>query len=185
MGIATKRKVAHMKPCGADGKPLTAEQQKSFRIQHNGRSFPLGKDGTLRYLDTAAFEGTIRDGLEMEHYLSRLTAYILGGDKVCSEIFGPEFLGFCKATDGEQTVNGLKLPKSLAVEDCTPSVLRLYDPSMGEFLRGSAKFRAIVSTLPVIPLGELPAWDMGISGAGAKNDPDVTDDAAPPPPADA
>ena len=57
-------RIAHMRPCGADGKPLTSEQQKDFGIQHNGIKFPIGKDGTLRYLDTQAFEATIKDGLE-------------------------------------------------------------------------------------------------------------------------
>ena len=117
----------------------------------------------------------------MENYLSRLTAYILGGDKVCEDIFGADFLSFCKPVDGEHTVNGLQIPKALAVEDCTPLVLRLYDPSMGEFLRGSAKFRAIVSRIPVIPLGDLPSWDMSYSGAGEKDDPLVNPDAAAPP----
>ena len=48
---------------------------------------------------------------------------------------------------------------------------------MGEFLRGSAKFRAIVSTIPVIPLGNLPDWNMGFAGAGEKDDPEVNPDA--------
>ena len=170
-----------MRPCSEDGRPLTAAQAKVFRIQHNGRSFPVGKDGTLRYLDCKAFEATIKDGLEQENYLSKLTAYILGGDELCTKVFGPDFIGHCAAkTDGtKQECNGIFIPPALAKEDCTPSVLRLYDPSMGEFLRGSAKFRAIVSTIPVIPLGDLPSWDMGIAGAGEKNDPEVNPDAAP------
>ena len=174
--------VAHMRPCGEDGKPLTADQAKLFRIQHNGRSFPVGKDGTLRYLDCKAFEGAIKDGLEQENYLSKLTAYILGGDELCKKVFGPDFLKHCAAdTSGKaQDCNGLLIPPALAKEDCTPSVLRLYDPSQGEFLRGSAKFRAIVSTIPVIPLGDLPSWNMGIEGAGEKNDSEINPDAVPP-----
>ena len=93
---------------------MTTGQQKIFRIQHNGRNFPVGKDGTLQYLDTQAFEATIKDGLEMENYLSRLTAYILRGDDVCIKFFGPEFLGFCTPVEGEQNVNGLKIPAALA-----------------------------------------------------------------------
>ena len=153
----------------------TKEQAKEFRIQHNGRNFPLGKNGTIRYLDTAAFQPIIKDGLEMEHYLSRLTAYILGGDDVFKQIFGDDIIGHCKAAQGDQTVNGLTIPAALAKEDCTPSVLRLYDPSMGEFLRGSAKLKAILSTYPVIPLGELPSWDMGYSDAGEKDDAEVNE----------
>ena len=39
--------VTHMHPCGPDGKPLTKEQAKEFRIQHNGRNFPLGWDHSI------------------------------------------------------------------------------------------------------------------------------------------
>ena len=75
----------------------------------------------------------------------------------------------------EQTVNGVKIPAGLAKEDCTPSILRLWDPSMSEFLRGSAKLRAILNTFPIIPLGELPSWDMSFADAGEKSDPAVND----------
>ena len=67
-------------------------------------------------------------------------------------------------------MNGLKLPKGLASADATPSVLRLYDPSMKEWLVGSAKLRAILSTFPVVPIGELPSWNMSLDGAGERTD---------------
>jgi len=41
---------------------------------------------------------------------------------------------------------------------------------MKEWLVGSAKFRAVISTYPVVPIGELPAWNMGTEGAGEKTD---------------
>ena len=88
-------------------------------------------------------------------------------------IFGTEILTACRPVTGDQKVNGIIIPAGLAKEDCTPSILRLYDPSMSEFLRGSAKLRAILNTFPVIPLGNLPSWDMSFADAGEKSDPAV------------
>jgi len=88
------------------------------------------------------------------------------------DIFGEDILkyyrpyGVTGQRDEDQDCNGLRIPAGLAKEDCTPSILRLFDPSMKEFLRGSAKLRAILSTYPVVPLGELPNWDMSFRDAG-------------------
>jgi len=106
--------------------------------------------------------------------LSELSTYLIGGDRLCQDIFGEDILDHCKPygktgqRDEDQMCNGLRTPAGLAKEDCTPSILRLYDASMKEFLRGSAKLRAILSTYPVVPLGEIPDWDMSFRDAGEK-----------------
>ena len=84
-------------------------------------------------------------------------------------IFGKGILEHCQKNTGDQNVNGVKIPAGLAEVDCTPSLLKLYDPSMKEFLIGSAKFRAILDTYPVVPLGELPSWSVGFDRAGEKD----------------
>ena len=114
----------------------------------------------------------------MENYLSKLSTWIMGGNEVFAQIF-PGILEYCKPMDGKVPVRGHIIPESLAKEDCTPSLLRLYDPSMEVFLRGLAKLRAIIETYPTVFLGELPSWDMSYKDAGEKNDvvenPDIAD----------
>ena len=62
------------------------------------------------------------------------------------------------------------VPACLAGEDCSPSLLRLFDPTSNDFLKGLAKLRAILSTYPIVMLGELPSWSMGFQNGGEKDD---------------
>ena len=105
----------------------------------------------------------------MENYLSKLSVWIMGGNEIFSQIF-PGILQYCAPVQKNMEVRGHIIPESLAKEDCSPSLLRLYDPSMEVFLRGLAKLRAIIETYPTVFLGELPSWNMGYQGAGEKND---------------
>ena len=111
----------------------------------------------------------LKDRLEMENYLSKLSTWIMGGDAIFSQIF-PGILQYCAPKQESMDVRGHTIPAALAKEDCSPSLLRLYDPSMEVFLRGLAKLRAIIETYPTVFLGELPSWDMSYQGAGDKND---------------
>ena len=162
--------ITHMRPCKADGGNLSEKELEQFEVVHNGRGYGVNSNGVLRYCDTAAFMPTIKANLEHESYLAKMSTFLLAGDQVCEQIFGGDFLTKCGTTDdAKMTVNGTEIPAALAKENCTPSLLRLYDPSMKEFLRGSAKLRALINAFPVIPLGDLPNWDMSVDGAGEKD----------------
>ena len=41
---------------------------------------------------------------------------------------------------------------------------------MSEWARGAAKLRAIIDTFPIIPLGDLPSWDMGFEDGTERTD---------------
>jgi len=161
--------VTHMRPCNSKGNNLTKEEEKNYRITYGGRKYPLGANGEISFCDTAAFLPAVKDRLEMENYLSKLSTWIMGGNDVFEQIF-PGILQYCTPSDGKTPVRGHNIPVSLAKEDCTPSLLRLYDPSMEVFLRGLAKLRAIIETYPTVFLGDLPSWDMSYKDAGVKND---------------
>jgi len=155
------------------GQPMNmvCRSQRVIKITNiNGRGYKLNKDGVLRFFTPEAFNETIKCNLEHENYLSRLSVYLLGGDSLMTNVFGDDLLEHCKPRPkGEdQMCNGLRTPAGLAEQDCTPSILRLFDPSMKEYLKGSAKLRAILSTYPVVPLGDLPDWNMGFKDAGEK-----------------
>jgi len=74
--------------------------------------------------------------LEKEYYLSELSTYLIGGDRLVQDIFGEDILKHCRpygvtAQEGQyQMCNGLRIPAGLAKEDCTPLILRLFDPSI-------------------------------------------------------
>jgi len=165
--------VTFMRP--TDEKGITLNKgYKDYEYIHNGRGYKLNSDGVLRCFSPEAFNPTIKANLEKEHYLSELSTYLIGGDRLVQDIFGEDILKHCRPygvtgqVNQDQDCNGLRIPAGLAKEDCTPSILRLFDPSMKEFLRGSAKLRAILSTYPVVPLGDLPNWDMSFRDAGEK-----------------
>jgi len=161
--------VTYMRPTNEQGIPLAKDAQEGYEYIHNNRSYKLNQNGCLKFFEPQAFTPTIKANLEHENYLSKLSVYLLGGDKIMQNIFGADILGHCKPVpDADQICNGLLIPKGLAKEDCTPSVLRLYDPSMKEWIRGSAKLRAIISTYPVIALSDLPDWNMSFTDAGEK-----------------
>jgi len=163
--------VGYMKPCGKDGAALTTEEAKGFRMQFNGRNYPLNQKGVLAFCDNEAWNPIIKDELEMENYLSKLSVYILGGNEVFAGIFGEDIIGHCKTKgDEDYDCNGLTIPGAIAKVNCEPSYLRLFDPSQTAFVEGMAKLRAILRTYPVAMLGALPSWDMGLEGAGEKND---------------
>ena len=42
--------VGYMRPCGKDGKELSAEEAKGFRMQFNGRNYPLEPKRGTRFL---------------------------------------------------------------------------------------------------------------------------------------
>ena len=160
-----------MAPTDANGNMLSEADRANFEMQFGGRMHHLNSKGQLRFVDTSAFEGAMKDALEKERRLSQLSTYILGGSTLVANVFGMDVLEKLKPHKGSPlNCNGVIIPEGLAEADATPDVLRLYDPSMKEWLVGSAKFRAVISTYPVVPIGELPAWNMGTEGAGEKTD---------------
>ena len=164
--------VGFMAPVDQNGAPLGKEQKAVFEMQFGGRMHHLNSKGQLRFVDTGAFQGALEDALEKERRLSQLSTYILGGNNLVANVFGPEVIAHLKPwkEDRDMPCNGITIPKGLAAADAEPDVLRLYDPSMKEWLVGSAKFRAVISTYPIVPIGELPSWNMGTEGAGEKTD---------------
>ena len=162
--------VGFMAPTNSKGEMLNEADRANFEMQFGGRMHHLNSKGQLRFVDTSAFEGAMKDALEKETRLSRLSTYILGGSTLVANVFGTDVLEKLKPHEGAMNCNGVIIPKGLAEVDATPDVLRLYDPSMKEWLIGSAKFRAVISTYPIVPIGDLPAWNMGTEGGGEKTD---------------
>ena len=62
-----------MRPCNADGGTLTEEQAKNYRLTYNGMKYPLGENGEILFCDTEAFMPALKDRLEMDNYLCKLS----------------------------------------------------------------------------------------------------------------
>ena len=161
--------ITYFRPCNSEGKVLDPKEGKDYKITYNGRTYGLDQDGKISFCDTSAFLPAIEDQLEKEHYLSKLSTFILAGNELFEQIF-PNVLEYCAPHKSAYEVRGTMIPHCLADEDCSPSLLRLFDPTSNDFLKGLAKLRAILSTYSTVMLGELPSWSMGFGGAGEKND---------------
>ena len=180
--------IGFMAPVNEDGKPLTKEQMAAFEVQFGGRTQRLNSKGQLRFVDTDAFIPTLKDNLEKERYLSQLSTFLMGGSDLMSDIFGEDLLKHCKSFDGGDYTGcpGITIPAGLAKYDCTPDMLRLFPPETTEWNCGSAKLRAILSTMPIVTLGELPSCNTSLEGAGERTDIAKGEASKPPaPPAEA
>ena len=107
--------ITHMRPCGADGKPLSEEQRNGYRLNYGGRKYPLGAHGEVTFCDSAAFMPAVKERLETEHYLHQLSTWILGGNRIFEQIF-PGILAYClpDKTGKDMPINGHMIPASLA-----------------------------------------------------------------------